>query len=131
MKRKISISILAALFLLVVLWMAGTGLQTRNDVILTDYSISADGTQITLHTCTASSMGYIRGFRDTGGGVKPHYLTFYATFGGLNSPLGSVDSVILELSPGDTEIYFSRPDGGYELVLQKNPETALWERPSA
>ena len=74
-------------------------------------------------------MGYVRGFKDNGGGVKPHYLTFYSTFGGLNSSFGTVNSFVLELGKDDTEIYFKRPNGGYELVLVKNGDTGEWERP--
>jgi hypothetical protein len=74
-------------------------------------------------------MGYVRGFKDNGGGVKPHYLTFYSTFGGLNSSFGAVNSFVLELGKNDTEIYFNRPNGGYELVLVKNIDTGEWERP--
>lgn len=74
-------------------------------------------------------MGYIRGFADKGGGVKPHYLTFYATFGGFNSSFGAENQFTLELDENDTEIYFNRADGGYELVLQKDAETGEWVRP--
>lgn len=42
--------------------------------------------------------------KDNGGGVKPHYLTFYSTFGGINSSFGAVNSLVLELGKDDTEI---------------------------
>ena len=103
---------------------------TRNDVVLLDYSVSEDGTEITLNTTIPTSMGYIRGFKDNGGGVKPHYLTFYSTFGGLNSSFGAKHEFELELDKTDTEIWFNRADGGYELVLQKNEETGEWVRPT-
>ena len=74
-------------------------------------------------------MGYIRGFEDQGGGEKPHYLTFYSTFGGLNSSFGAKHEFELELSEMDTEICFNRPDGGYALVLYKDPGTGVWTRP--
>lgn len=74
-------------------------------------------------------MGYIRGFKDVGGREKPHYLTFYSTFGGLNSSFGAKNEFILELGENDSEIYFNRKDGGYELVLQKNIETGEWVKP--
>ena len=32
--------------------------------------------------------------------------------------------------PDDTEIYFNRPDGGYELVLVKEEATGEWIRPT-
>ena len=100
------------------------------DVVLFDYSVSEDGSEISLEIQVASSMGYIRGFKDKGGGVKPHYLTFYSTFGGLNSSFGSINEIELELSRDNTEIYFNRPGGGYELVLMKDIDTDEWIRPT-
>lgn len=130
MKKKriaiISILIVAAL---IISYLVGTGFRKRTDVVLFDYSVAEDGTAISLGVQVPTSMGYIRGFKDKGGGVKPHYLTFYSTFGGLNSSFGTVNTFVLELEPEDTEIYFNRANGGYELVLQKNVDTGEWTRP--
>lgn len=127
-KKLILISVIAVIVLLTASFFVGTGFIERTDVILTDYSVSEDGTQITLNASVSSSMGYIRGFKNNGGGVKPHYLTFYSTFGGLNSKLGAKNEFVLEVNEDDSEIYFNRAGGGYELVLQKNTETGEWEK---
>lgn len=128
MKKKIII-ITSVIMILIISFMIGTGLRKRTDVVLGDYSVSEDGTEMNLDVQVSSSMGYIRGLKDKGGGVKPHYLTFYSTFGGLNSSLGSANSFMIELGEDDTEIYFNRPKGGYELVLVKDEETGQWHRP--
>ena len=128
MKKKI-IVVIAIICILLAGFLVGTGFQKRTDVVLFDYSVSEDGTTITLNVGVPTSVGYIRGFKDNGGGVKPHYLTFYSTFGGLNSSFGAKHEFELELAETDTEIYFNRPDGGYELVLQKNVDTGEWEWP--
>lgn len=107
-------------------YLIGSGFMERNDVALIDYSVSEDGTEIILHTAVMSSAGYTRGFRDDGGGVKPHYLTFYSTFGGLNSALGAKDEFVLAIDESDDEIRFNRAGGGYELVLQKDTDTGEW-----
>lgn len=120
----VAIAILAAAYLI------GTGFRKSTDVFLAEYSVTEDGAAIRLEIQSASSMGYVRGFQDNGGGVKPHYLTFYRTFGGINSALGMKNAFILQVEPEDTEIYFNRPDGGYELVLQKDAETGEWVRPA-
>ena len=122
MKKKMMIitSIVIVIFLL---FLIGTGFQKRTDVVLGDYSVSEDGREMYLDVYVSSSMGYIRGFKDKGSGVKPHYLTFYSTFGGLNSSFGATDSFVLDLGATDTEIYFNRSNGGYELVLVKDEET--------
>jgi len=127
-KKKV-VLIIAIIVVLIASFLIGTGFMKRTDVVLGAYSISDDGSKITLNVGVASSMGYIRNFKDNGGGVKPHYLTFYSTFGGLNSSFGAVNSFVLELAKEDTEIYFNRPNSGYELVLVKNVDTGEWERP--
>ena len=126
--KKRAIAVITVIVVLVVVFLIGTGFRKRTDVILVDYSVSEDGTAINLGVQVSSSMGYIRGFKNNGGGVKPHYLTFYSTFGGLNSSFGAVNSLVVELEVDDTEIYFNRPKGGYELVLVKNEETGEWLR---
>ena len=52
---------------------------------------------------------------------------FYSTFGGLNSSLGAKNEFVLELDENDTEIFFYRGKGGYDLVLEKNRQTGIWE----
>ena len=127
MKKK-AIAVITVIVVLVVVFLIGTGFRKRTDVVLVDYSVSEDGTAISLGVQVSSSIGYVRGFKNNGGGVKPHYLTFYSTFGGLNSSFGTVNSFVLELESDDTEIYFNRPNGGYELVLVKDEETGEWLR---
>lgn len=129
MKKKL-FAVTAVICVLAASYLIGTGFQKRTDVFLTDYSVAEDGTNINFGIQVASSMGYVRGFKDDGGGVKPHYLTFYHTFGGFNSSFGVENTFILEVEPEDTEIYFNRPNGGYELVLQKDGDTGEWIRPS-
>ena len=129
MKKKV-IVVTTIIVVLITAFLIGTGFRKRTDVVLVDYSVSEDGTEINLGVQVSSSMGYVRGFKNNGGGVKPHYLTFYSTFGGLNSSFGTVNSFVLELELDDTEIYFNRPDGGYELVLVKEEATGEWIRPT-
>lgn len=128
MKKKIVISIIVIIFFFS-LCFVGTGFQKREDVALFDYTVSEDGTKLLLGVQVTSSMGQIRGYKDNSDGVKVHYLTFYSTFGGINSSFGTVNTVILEVEENDTEIYFNRPDDEYELVLVKNGETSVWDRP--
>lgn len=133
MKKFIKVILLMAVIIIILLLSfhyIGTGFIKRGDVALVDYSVSEDGSEITLYTSIWSSMGYTRGYKDLyGGGVKPHYLTFYSTFGGLNSSYGAKNEHVLPLGKDDSEIYFNRLDGGYELVLIKDKETGKWIRP--
>lgn len=128
-KKRIAIIAITVIAVSALSYFVGTGFIKRPDVILTDYSVSEDGTKLTFDVSVATSMGYIRGFKDKGGGIKPHYLTFYSAFGGLNSSFGAKSEFELELGENDTEIYFNRTEGGYELVLQKDEETGEWITP--
>ena len=128
MKKIITIILLVAVTLTAI-YLIGTGYITNGGVYLGEYKVSEDGTEITFNAGVTSSMGFIREYKDEGGGVKPHYLKFYSAFGGLNGSWGAKKEFVLPLDADDTEIYFYRGNGGYELVLQKNEESGLWERP--
>lgn len=132
MKKKWILIVIISITILVIIGLSyfiGTGLNENTNVVLMDYSVSKDGTEVTLNVGVVSR-GYIRGFKDNGGGVKSHYLTFYSTFGGINSSLGAKNSFRLELGPDDTEIYFNRANKGYELILIKDKVTGEWNRPT-
>lgn len=105
-----------------------TGFTKNPNVVIREYSVSEDGSKLNFTIDIPYSIGYTRGFKNKGGGVKSHYLNFYNTFGVINSFFGAKFEYALELDEDDTEIYFNRKDGGYELVLQKNQETGKWEK---
>ena len=74
--KKTVFAVIAIAAILAAAFLMGTGFQKRTDVLLTGYSVAEDGTAIRLDVQVASSMGYVRGFQDDGGGVRPHYLNF-------------------------------------------------------
>ena len=125
----IGISIGVILTLLLVFFI-GTGFTKNPKVEIINYSLNDDGSELKFTIGIPDSIGYTRGYKNKGGGVKSHYLDFYNTFGTIFISLGAKFDYVLELDEDDTEIYFNRTDGGYELVLQKNEETGEWERPS-
>ena len=57
------------------------------------------------------------------------YPRSYKLFNAPERQFGTVNSFTLEMDSDDTEIYFNRPNGGYELVLVKDEETGEWIRP--
>ena len=129
MKKKVLI-IIGILIALLVIFFIGTGLTKNPNVVIREYSVSEDGSKLNFTVGMPFSIGYTRGYKNKGGGVKSHYLNFYNTFGVINSSWGAKFDYVLELDEDDYEIYFNRTDGGYELVLQKNEETGEWERPN-
>ncbi|MBE6153937.1 MAG: hypothetical protein E7166_06925 [Firmicutes bacterium] len=118
MKKKILIIIGIVIAILVVLFI-GTGFTKNPNVEVINYSVSDDGSTINFTIGIPYSIGYTRGYKNQGGGVKSHYLDFYNTFGVINSSWGAKFDYVLELDEDDTEVYFNRSNGGYELVLQK------------
>ena len=126
--KKIVIIILAALCL-VFLWIIASGFSIQTNTYITDdFVVSEDGSMITFKVDIGSSMGYVRGYKDDGGGVKPHYLKFYSAWGGFNSSIGAKSSFSLPLQPGDTEIYVYHGQAGYALTLKKDAATGEWYR---
>lgn len=106
-----------------------SGYNVRTDAVLKDYSVSQDGTQITMQVCVAGSIGYIRDYRAELGGFNL-YVKFYTPYGGFNSSLDAKDTFVLEVDPINCEeIYFYHGDGGYTLALQKDPLTGQWQIP--
>ena len=127
MLKKILMAI-GCFFVFIGIWMLGTGFSYDTSAFIGKYSVSEDGSIMTFEAGVGSSMGFVRGYKDEGGGVKPHYLKFYCAWGGLNSSLGAKSQYTLELDPNDTEIYVYRGERGYDLTLQKDVETGEWNR---
>lgn len=128
MKKSI-LWIFAIVAIFVSFYVIGSGFVIRNDVVLNDFTLSEDGTELTLSVSVLSPMGFIRDYQDIGGDVKPHMLRFYSTFGGLHSHFGAKHTFVLPVSDADTEIYFCRPKKGYQLVLEKNMDSGKWQIP--
>ncbi|MBQ8043359.1 MAG: hypothetical protein IJ272_04325 [Clostridia bacterium] len=132
MKRKILIivgTIIGITITLLVAFFIGTGFTKNPKVEIVNYTLNKDKSVLNFTIGIPDSIGYTRGYKNKGGGVKSHYLNFYNTFGVINSNLGAKFEFTLELDEDDTEVYFNRTGGGYELVLQKNEITGEWERP--
>ena len=123
-----TILIIGAIILYFVLsYTVGVGFTENPNVYLEDFTVSEDGSQITIKTTVSSPSESIRNFSSiTSGNVQ--YLDFYYTFGVSSSTLGAKDEFVVEINEDCIGIYFLREDG-YELMLYKNPETSEWEIP--
>lgn len=126
MKKKVFV-VIAAVLALVIIYFVGSGFVENTSAIINDYSVSADGNEITLNIGVASSMGYIRD-------VKVHqqyggklYLDCYSAFGGLNGSIGAKESFTFELNDDTAIIAIYRNQNAYEAVLVK-AEDGSWQR---
>ena len=126
MRKKICLVMLSMLGLIFA-WMIISGYSYQTSSYITDqFVVSEDGKELKFTIAVGSPMGYVRGFKDEGGGVKPHYLKFYSAWGGLNSSIGAKSEYVLKLDPNDTEIYVYHGDSGYSLALKKDIESGEW-----
>ena len=126
MRKKICLVMLSMLGLIFA-WMIISGYSYQTSAYITDqFVVSEDGKELKFTIAVGSPMGYVRGFKDEGGGVKPHYLKFYSAWGGLNSSIGAKSEYVLKLDPNDTEIYVYHGDSGYSLALKKDIEIGEW-----
>lgn len=126
MKGKKLIIFVIMIICTILLFFMTTGFRKRTDVGLINFSVSEDGSVMTLDVTVTSTIGYARAMKVKQGGDNK-YITFYSTFGLLNSKIGANSEYELNLNPSCEEIYFYKGDGGYKLVLQKNIDTNQWE----
>ena len=101
------------------------GFQKRTDVYLQKFSVSDDGSVITMQMFTVGSMGYIRAMETKQIGDEIH-CSFYSCFDGLNSSIGS--EYRFDIQPDDSaeRIYFDRGTSPDVLVLERDPDTGVW-----
>lgn len=90
----------------------------RDDVMIEDFSVSADGSEMTLKASIAGSAGYLRK-------VKVRYddeyktvlVDFYSTFG-INNPVGAEDTFVIPLKPDSENIFFNRGNDYYAALAK-------------
>lgn len=83
----------------------------RDDVMIEDFSVSADGSEMTVHAGVFSSAGYLRKINVS---YDDHavMVDFYSTFG-INNPVGAEDTFVIPLKPDSENILFNRGDNYY------------------
>lgn len=90
----------------------------RDDVIIEDFSVSADGSEMTLKAGIAGSAGYLRKakvrYDDE---YKTVLVDFYSTFG-INNPVGAEDTFVIPLKPDSENILFNRGNDYYAALAK-------------
>ena len=124
---KYLVGICVVVVAIVAIYLVGTGLLKRTDVVINEYALSEDAETMTVKAGPAGSMGYIRDVSVKRDGNRL-CLVFYSAFGGLNSSLGARNQFAFSVSGEVTEIAVYRGEGKYEVVLKKEVETRAWVR---
>ena len=103
-KMKILVAAAAVLIVLAVCFLILGG--KRDDVMIEDFSVSADGSEMTVHAGVFSSAGYLRKINVS---YDDHavLVDFYSTFG-INNPVGAEDTFVIPLKPDSENILFNR-----------------------
>lgn len=103
------------------------GFEKRTDVCLQDFSVSEDGSVITIKTSLSGSMGFIRDMETETIGQEIH-CSFYRAFGGLNSGIGSKNIFEIKLDDSIEKIYFDRGTESDIVVLERDAAANAWRR---
>lgn len=106
---KILVAAAAVLIVLAVCFLILGG--KRDDVMIEDFSVSADGSEMTVHAGVFSSAGYLRKINVS---YDDHavLVDFYSTFG-INNPVGAEDTFVIPLKPDSENILFNRGNDYY------------------
>jgi len=126
MKKIIIISVLV-IITIVGTYLIGTGFLKESEAYISDYTVSADGSEITIDVGVASSIGYVRKVsvhQQEGGKL---YLDCYSAFGGLNGSWGAKSTYTIPLDENTTTIALYRNTNCYEVVLEKDSD-GVWQR---
>lgn len=126
MKKTIGI-VLCAILALCVLYIIGSGFAKCGSAFIQDYTVSDDGTEMTITVGVGSSVGYIRKVcvhQQEGGKL---YLDCISAFGGINGSIGAKNDYVILLDDDTHTIGLYRNDSSYEAVLERD-DFGEWKR---
>lgn len=104
-----------------------SGFMKVNSAYIQDYTVSEDGSEITLEIGVADSAGYVRKIMEHQQQGGKLYLDCYAAFGGVNGSVGVRTTYTLPLEEETFLIGLYRQDNCYEEVLRKDAQ-GIWQR---
>ena len=125
-KKKTVIMILAIMIALAVLYLIAPGFSKQGSAFIADFSVSEDGTEMTITVGVATSAGYIRKvseYQQHGGKL---YLDCYSAFGGINGSWGAKKKYTIKLNEDTEMIAIYRSVNCYDTVLEKD-EDGNWQ----
>ena len=124
MKRR-TLTISAVIIILAGVCINAPGYFKSGNADITDYSVSADGTEMTIKV--EASSGHIRKVAESQQHGGHLYLDSYYAFGGFNGTIGANEEYTIQLDEDTEMIAVYRNTNCYEPVLEKNAD-GKWER---
>ena len=125
--KRIALIVFTIIVTLAALYVFAPGFSKQGSAYITGYSVTDDGTEVTLKVGVASSIGYIRKVtihQQQGGKL---YLDCYSAFGGINGSIGAKSEYTISLDEDTKMIAFYRAANSYSPVLEKD-ESGQWKR---
>ena len=110
-----------------VFYLFGFGLQKNASIFIADYSLSADGTEMTVQVSSTSSVGFVRDFSYSLNEDGILEVGFYSAFGGINGSWGAKSTYVIPLKEKCVAIALYKNIGDYRIVLEKD-ENGNWNR---
>ena len=123
--KKIAV-MLAVLALFAALYVLVPGFSKQGSAYISEYSVSADGREMTVTVGVSGPVGYIRKInvhQQQGGKL---YLDCYSAFGGVNGSIGAKTEYTIRIDEATETIALYRAPNAYAPVLQKD-ESGAWQ----
>ena len=129
MKKPIRITIiaLAVVIALTAIYLVAPGITKMGNVYVADFSVSEDGSEMTITVGVSTSIGYVRkvSVHQQHGGKL--YLDCYSAFGGINGSWGAKNEYTIQLEEDTEMIALYRSPNCYDPVLEKGAN-GEWQR---
>ena len=129
MKKPVRIAIiaLAVIIALMTMYLVAPGFTKMGNVFIVDFSVSEDGSEMTITVGVSTSIGYVRkvSVHQQHGGKL--YLDCYSAFGGINGSWGAKNEYTIQLDEDTEMIALYRSADCYDPVLEKDAN-GEWQR---
>lgn len=129
MKKPVRIAIiaLAVIIALMTMYLVAPGITKMGNVYVADFSVSEDGSEMTITVGVSTSIGYVRkvSVHQQHGGKL--YLDCYSAFGGINGSWGAKNEYTIQLDEDTEMIALYRSPNCYDPVLEKGAN-GEWQR---
>lgn len=125
--KKAAVIVLAIIVALAGLYVIAPGFTKQGNAYIVDYSVSEDGTEMTITVGVSTSIGYIRKVSEHQQHGGKLYLDCYSAFGGINGSWGATSEYTIQIDEDTEMIALYRSADCYDPVLEKDAN-GEWQR---
>ena len=125
--KKAAVIVLAIIVALAALYVIAPGFTKQGNAYIVDYSVSEDGTEMTITVGVSTSIGYIRKVSEHQQHGGKLYLDCYSAFGGINGSWGATSKYTIQIDEDTEMIALYRSADCYDPVLEKDAN-GEWQR---